>query len=188
MRAKFEEYLAKQKAAYKKRATLHGALLEKSSRNVYRVSRSTKLKLRSSLTLKRRKLQRSRTRFKRRRVHLKHSNIEQPQRRRRWLRCNRSGETVSKFKLQRTQELTRTQHEDGKHDAWNGHAQVASQAMAVPEEYGPDAERQEVKRDEQEFRTAQQQVKKTTLGRARRERSVIINEYESDKTSRTKQF
>ena len=35
--------------------------------------------------------------------------------------------------------------------------------MAVPEEYGPDAERQEVKRDEQEFRTAQQQVKKTTL-------------------------
>ena len=47
--------------------------------------------------------------------------------------------------------------------------QVASQAMAVPEEFGPDAERQEVKRDEQEFRTAQQQVKKTTLGRARRE-------------------
>ena len=96
---------------------------------------------------------------------------------------------MSKFKLQRTQELTRTQHEDGKQDAWNGHAQVASQAMAVPVEYGPDAERQEVKRDEQEFRTAQQQqVKKTTLGRARRERSVIINEYESDKTSRTKQF
>ena len=54
------------------------------------------------------------------------------------VRCNRSGETVSKFKLQRTQELTRTQHEDGKQDAWNGHAQVASQAMAVPEEYGPD--------------------------------------------------
>ena len=43
--------------------------------------------------------------------------------------------------------LTRTQHEDGKQDAWNGHAQVASQAMPVPEEYGPDAERQEVKRD-----------------------------------------
>ena len=60
--------------------------------------------------------------------------------------------------------------------------------MTVLEEYGPDAERQEVKRDEQEFRTAQQQVKKTTLGRARRERSVIINEYESDETSRTKQF
>ena len=71
---------------------------------------------------------------------------------------------MSKFKLQRTQELTRTQHEDGKQDAWNGHAQVASQAMAVPEEYGPDAERQEVKRDEQEFRKAQQHVKKTTLG------------------------
>ena len=90
---------------------------------------------------------------------------------------------MSKFKLQRTQELTRTQHDDGKQDAWNGHAQVASQAMAVPEEYGPGAERQEVKRDEQEFRTAQQQVKKMTLGRARRERSVIINKYESDKTS-----
>ena len=44
------------------------------------------------------KLQRSRTRFKRQRIHLNHSNIEQPQRRRRWL----SGETVSKFKLQRT--------------------------------------------------------------------------------------
>ena len=82
--------------------------------------------------------------------------------------------------------VTRTQNEDGKQDAWNGHAQVASQAMAVPEEYEPDAERQEVKRDEQEFRPAQQQVKKTTLGRAGRERSVIINEYESDKTSRTK--
>ena len=38
---------------------------------------------------------------------------------------------MSKFKLQRTQELTRTQHEDGKQDAWNGHAQVASQAMTV---------------------------------------------------------
>ena len=33
MRAKFEEYLAKQKAAYKKRATLHGTSVEKSSRN-----------------------------------------------------------------------------------------------------------------------------------------------------------
>ena len=48
---------------------------------------------------------------------------------------------MSKFKLQRTQELTRTQHEDGKQDAWNGHAQVASQAMAVPEEHGPDAKK-----------------------------------------------
>ena len=93
-----------------------------------------------------------------------------------------SGETVSKFKLQRTQELTRTQHEDGKQDAWNGHAQVASQAMAVPEEYGPDAERQEDKRDEEEFRTAQQ-GQEDDLGQSR----VIINEYESDKTSRTKQ-
>ena len=102
--------------------------------------------------------------------------------RRRCLRCNRSGETVSKLNRQRTQEPTRTQREDGKQDAWNGHAQVASQAMTVPEEYGQDTERQEVKRDEQEFRTAQQQVKKTTQARARRERSVIINEYESDKT------
>ena len=76
---------------------------------------------------------------------------------------------MSKFKLRRTQELSRTQNEDGEQDAWNGHAQVASQAMAVPEEYGPDAERKEVKRDEQEFRKAQQ-VNKTTLARARRER------------------
>ena len=75
------------------------------------------------------------------------------------------------------------QHEDGKQDAWNGHAQVASQSMEVLEEYGPDAERQEIIRDGQEFRTAQQQVKKMTLGRAKRERSLIINEYESDKTS-----
>ena len=89
---------------------------------------------------------------------------------------------MSKFKRQGTQELTRTQREDGKQDAWNGHAQVASQAMAVPEEYGPDAEHHEVKRDEQEFRTAQQQVKKTSQARARRERSVIIHECESDKT------
>ena len=91
------------------------------------------------------------------------------------------------------QKAARTQehgtHSDGKFKTHGTEdAQVASQAMAVPEKYGPDAERQEVKRDEQEFRTAQQQVKKTTLGRARRERSVIINEYESDKTSRTKQF
>ena len=112
-------------------------LVEKSCRNVCRVSRSTKLKLRSSLTLKRRKLQRSRTRFKRRRIHLKRSNIEHPQRRRRWLRCNKSGETVSTFKQQRTQGLTSTQHEDGKQDAWHRHAQVASQAMTVPEKYGP---------------------------------------------------
>ena len=89
---------------------------------------------------------------------------------------------MSKFKRQKTQELTRTQREDGKQDAWNGHAQEASQAMAVSVEYGPDAERQAVKGDDQEFRTAQQQVKKTTLGRARGEKSVIINEYESDKT------
>ena len=39
--------------------------------------------------------------------------------------------------------------------------------MSAPEEYGPDAERQEeVKRGEQEFTTAQQQVKKTTQARA----------------------
>ena len=95
---------------------------------------------------------------------------------------------MSKFKLQRTQELTRTQHEDGKQYAWNGHAHVASQAMTVPNEHGPDAERQEVKRDEQEFRTAQQQVKMITQGRARRERSMIINEYDSDKTISNEAF
>ena len=37
LRAKVEENLAKQKAAYKKRATLHGALVENSCRNVCRV-------------------------------------------------------------------------------------------------------------------------------------------------------
>ena len=86
------------------------------------------------------------------------------------------------------QQLSRTQRQDGKQDAWNGHAQVASQAKAVPEEYEPDAERQEVRRDEQEFRTAQQQVKKMTQARAWSEGSAIINEYESDKTMPTKQF
>ena len=80
---------------------------------------------------------------------------------------------MSKVKLQRAQELTRTQREDGKQDAWNGHAQVASQAKAVPEEYEPDAARQEVRRDEQEFRTAQQQVKKMTQARARSESGNI---------------
>ena len=106
----------------------------------------------------------------------------QPQSRRKWLRCNRSAETLSKFKLQRAQELPRTQREDGKQDAWNGHAQVASQAKAVLEECEPDAERQEVRRDEQELRTAQQQVKKMTQARARSEGSAIINECASDKT------
>ena len=84
--------------------------------------------------------------------------------------------------------MLRTQRQDGKQDAWNGHAQVASQAKAVPAEYEPDAERQEVRRDEQEFRTAQQQVKKMTQARVWSEGSAIINEYESDKTMRTKQF
>ena len=65
---------------------------------------------------------------------------------------------MSKFKLQRAQELPRTQREDGKKDAWNRHAQVASQAKA---------ERHEVRRDEQQFRTVQQQVKKMTQARAR---------------------
>ena len=87
------------------------------------------------------------------------------------------------------QELSRTQRQDGKQDAWNGHAQVSSQAKAVPEEYESDAERQEVRRDEQEFRTAQQQVKKMmTQARAWSEGSAIINEYGSDKTMPTKQF
>ena len=74
------------------------------------------------------------------------------------------------------------QREDGKQDAWNGHAHEALQAKAAPEEYGPDAECQEVRRDEQELRTAQQQVKKMTQAIARSEGSAIINEYESDKT------
>ena len=87
------------------------------------------------------------------------------------------------------QELSRTQHQDGKQDAWKGqNAQVASQAKAVPEEYEPNAQRQEVRRDEQEFRTAQQPVKKMTQARAWSEGSATINEYESDKTMPTKQF
>ena len=62
-------------------------------------------------------------------------------------------DSVKVFKLKRAQELTRTQREDGKQDAWNGHAQAASQAKAAPEEHGPDAERQEVGREEQELLT-----------------------------------
>ena len=45
----------------------------------------------------------------------------------------------------------------------------------------PDAECQEVRRDEQELRTVEQQVK-ITQARAMSEGSAIINEYESDKT------
>ena len=73
---------------------------------------------------------------------------------------------MSKFKLQRTQERTRTQHEDGKQDAWNGHAQVASQAVAVPEEYGPDAERQEVKRDETRIQNSSAAGQEDDLGQS----------------------
>ena len=72
---------------------------------------------------------------------------------------------VSKFKLQREQAPPRTQREDGKQDA---HTQVASQAKAVPEAYGRDAERQEVRRYEQEFRADQQQVKMMTQDRRER--------------------
>ena len=50
----------------------------------------------------------------------------------------------------------------------------ASSVASKGDVYGPDAERQDVRRDEQEFRTAMQQVKKMT-------QSAIINEYESDK-------
>ena len=88
---------------------------------------------------------------------------------------------MSQFKQQRTQGLTRTQHEDGKKDAWNRHAQVASQAMTVPEEYGPDAERQ-VKRDENKN---SEQVKKTTLGRARREERDHQSEFGKTKSNET---
>ena len=55
--------------------------------------------------------------------------------------------TVSKFKLQRTQ------REDGKQDAWNRHAHVASQAKVTTEEHGPDDERQEAGREERELLT-----------------------------------
>ena len=51
----------------------------------------------------------------------------------------------------------------------------------MPDDHGPNAERQDVRQDEQEFRTAQQQVKKTQA-RARSEGSAIIIEYESDMT------
>ena len=75
LRAQFKENLAKQKAAHKKRATLHGAIsgAEKHRRAESILEYQTEVE---NLTLKRRKLQRSRTRFKRRRSHLKHSNIE----------------------------------------------------------------------------------------------------------------
>ena len=59
--------------------------------------------------------------------------------------------TASKFELQRAQELSRTQREDGKQDAWNRHAQVASEARVTTEEYGPDDERQRVGREEREL-------------------------------------
>ena len=92
------------------------------------------------------------------------------------------------FKLHRAPELSRTLHEDGKQDAWNAHAQVSSQAKAVPEEYAPDAERQEGRRVEQEFRTVHKQVETMTRARAWIEGSAILNEYELDKTVLTKEF
>ena len=81
--------------------------------------------------------------------------------------------TVSKFKLQRTLERSRTLREDGKQDAWNRHAHVASQAKVTTEEHGPDDERQEAGRElprdimSREFRAAQLQVKKMTQTKAR---------------------
>ena len=61
LRAKFKENLAKQNAESKKRSTMHAAEEQQNRAE----SILTKLKLRSSFTWKRRKLQRSRTRFKR---------------------------------------------------------------------------------------------------------------------------
>ena len=90
--------------------------------------------------------------------------------------------TVSKFKLQKTCVLPRRQFEDGRQNAWNKHALVALHSWTVPDEYGPDVERQDVKRDEKEYGTVQQQVKTMTQSRVRSDRSPIINEYESDKT------
>ena len=170
LRAKFEEYLAKQKTACKKRTTLHGAFGgEEHQKRVQSISEyQTEVEI--ELDVEEEKAAEIKNQ-----VQTAKNSPEAQQH-----RAATASEEVAemqqelrdsvKVQAAETQELTRTQHEDGKQDAWNGHAQVASQAMAAPEEYGPDAERQEVKRDEQEFRTAQQQVKKTTLGRARRER------------------
>ena len=149
-------------------------VLQKSSRIVRRASWSTKLSLRLSFTLKRKGCR-------------DQENSPEAQQQ----QATTESKEVAGMQQEcrdSAQELSRTQRQDGKQDAWNGHAQVALQAKAVPEEYEPDAERQEVRRDEQEFRTAQQQVKKMTQARAWSEGSAIINEYESDKTMPTKQF
>ena len=73
---------------------------------------------------------------------------------------------MSKFMLQRTQELSRTHHEDGKQGAWNGHAQdsVASKGSARRVS-GQTPNAKKINEMKEEFRTAQQQVNKTTLGR-----------------------
>ena len=127
LRSKFEEWLTEQKTAYKKR---HCMVLfcKKSSRTCAEYFGVPSWSWDRVWRWRGESCKDQESGSNGQKFHLKHSNIDQSQRRRRWLRCTRSGKTVSKFKQQKTQELTRTLHEDGKQDAWNGHTQVASQA------------------------------------------------------------
>ena len=74
---------------------------------------------------------------------------------------------------------SRTRRDDGKHDAWNKHVQVASQAKITTEDYGPDDERQEVGREEREHlrrhhvpRIQKQKVKKMTQAKNQERKEI----------------
>ena len=92
LRAKFQDNLTKQKAACKNRATLHGAIGGEEQQKRAESILEYQIEVEIELDVERKR--RSRTRFARRRIHLKHINIEQPQRRRRWQRCKGSGDSV----------------------------------------------------------------------------------------------
>ena len=114
MRAKLKENLAKQNAESKKRSTMRETSAAEGQQNRAESILEHQTGFEVEFHIDEERLQRPRTRFEQWRIHLKRSSSK-----------HRSVETVSKFNLQRAQELTRTQREDGKQDARKGHAQVA---------------------------------------------------------------
>ena len=86
----FKENFANQKAAYKKRATLHGAIggEEQQKRAQSILEYQTEVEI--DLDVEEEKAAEIKNQVQTAKNYLKHSNFEQPQCRRRWLKCNRS--------------------------------------------------------------------------------------------------
>ena len=120
LRAKFEGYLAKQKA------TLHGAIGGEEQQKRVQCISEYQTEVEIELDVEEEKAAEIKNQ-----VQTAENSPEAQQH-----RAATSSKEVAEMQQEwrdsvKVQELTRTQREDGKRDAWNGHAQVASQAMTV---------------------------------------------------------